>query len=115
MIEYFEFSALFKAIESRVVEEKTIRRTFLDECDLIVASTEEKALSLDKFVYLAINFNLFKKDLVEKFIKNVAKNVSIFTIITENMLYYRTLLKTIKIWKRAGLNEKNFYWKGGFL
>lgn len=74
-MEYFEFLALYKAIESHNEDEKNIRKIFIEECDTTLSSTGEKALSLDKFVYVAIKYDLFKKDLVEKFIKNIAKNV----------------------------------------
>lgn len=80
MMEYFEFLALYRAIESQKEEEKNIRKLFLDECDTILSSTGEKALTLDKFVYLAIQYNLFKKELVEKFIKNIPKNVKKLSI-----------------------------------
>ena len=76
MIEYFEFLALYRAIESKTEEEKAIRKIFSEECDLIISNTEEKALSLDKFVFLAINYNFFTKEAVEKFIVNVPKIVA---------------------------------------
>lgn len=77
MIEYFEFQALYRSIEPKLEDEdeKKLRKNFYEECDMIVSATDEKALSLDKFVYLAITNNYFRKELVDKFIKNVPKTV----------------------------------------
>lgn len=72
MLEYSEFLALYQSIETEnSFDENLIRSIFIKECDLIISTTDEKALSLDKFVYLSIKNNFFKKEAVEKFIINV--------------------------------------------
>lgn len=88
MIEYFEFLALYRAIEPKLEDEKKLRKNFLDECDVMISSTDERALSLDKFVYLAITHNYFKKELVEKFIKNVPKTVKLIIFWYLISVYY---------------------------
>ncbi len=106
MIEYFEFLALYRAIESKTDEEKAIRKIFSEECDLIVSNTEEKALSLDKFVFLAINYNFFNKQAVEKFIINVSKTVGFLKKFFEFCGFFRIKSKVLKTWKKIGLREK---------
>lgn len=64
---------LYRAIEKKKenLDEVALQKLFSDESDLIIASNDERVLSLNKFVELSMKNNLFQKEKIDQFVTNV--------------------------------------------
>ena len=77
MIEFYEFELLFINVEKDRYEEEEVKKLFFSSADLIVPISEEKALSQEKFMELALEMNLFSKDKIIAFASNLFQDVKI--------------------------------------
>ena len=66
MIEFFEFSSLFRNIEKELINQVDYKKIFFEEAD-IVAKNEEKAISFEKFVFISIENKFFSKEKIMRF------------------------------------------------
>lgn len=95
---------LYRAIEKKKekLDEIALQKLFSDESDLIIASSDERVLSLNKFIELSMKNNLFKKEKIDQFIANVDLGVIFFFKINIDFIIIRILSKILKIWSNFG-------------
>ena len=89
---------LYRAIEKRKenLDEVALQKLFSDESDLIIASSDERVLSLNKFVELSMKNNLFKKEKIDQFVANVDLGVIFILQNKDQFNFFRRSLKILK-------------------
>ncbi|KAL4512175.1 hypothetical protein ABPG72_005177 [Tetrahymena utriculariae] len=94
-IELYEFDLIFRFIEKDIYDTNQVEEIFFEEADNINPSNGEKALSLNKFVNLCVQKNLFSQEKCQAFNENfkeqgVATN---FELLKENASEYKKQIK----------------------
>ncbi len=68
-VEFYEFNLLYRHTEPERYIPAEVAKLFFEECDIIIPESGEKALSLDKFVSVAIEKKLFDREKISIFSK----------------------------------------------
>ncbi|EAS01476.2 hypothetical protein TTHERM_00151900 (macronuclear) [Tetrahymena thermophila SB210] len=94
-IEYYEFDLMYKYVEKKKYDKQIVQSQFSEEADIINPKTGEKALTLNKFVDICIEKDLFSQKRCSEFCQVQNQNDDIKTIddLCQNWNYRFKLLK----------------------
>ncbi|EAR86411.1 hypothetical protein TTHERM_00030500 (macronuclear) [Tetrahymena thermophila SB210] len=94
-IELYEFDLIFRFIEKDIYDINKVEEIFFDEADNINPSNGEKALSLNKFVNLCVQKNLFSQEKCQAFNQNFKEHgvATNFEQLKENASEYKKQIK----------------------
>ncbi|KAL4475018.1 hypothetical protein ABPG74_001714 [Tetrahymena malaccensis] len=94
-IELYEFDLIFRFIEKDIYDINKVEEIFFEEADNINPSNGEKALSLNKFVNLCVQKNLFSQEKCQAFNENFKEFgvAATFEQLRENAQEYEKQIK----------------------
>ncbi|KAL4506969.1 hypothetical protein ABPG72_001390 [Tetrahymena utriculariae] len=94
-IEFFEFDLMYKYVEKKRYDKQIVQQQFSEEADIMNPKTGEKALTLNKFVDICIEKDLFSQQKCQEFSQVQNQNDDIKTIddLCQNWSYRFKLLK----------------------